>query len=134
MNPSQTLIVSFHSLPFEIKEKIQRFTYKTQNQALLQAITDITAAKKLLCKLTRRIDLSFSNDELMQTTENIHQQLWSGLNCIINNPNKNLLIHNWKYKTEFNHTISQHANGNKQFKLLNWEASFTLYFWMCIYH
>jgi hypothetical protein len=128
------LMQSFHALPFELKELIQRFTYKTQNKHLLKEIREIGGAKYYLQELTALIDTARSIDGFPETTDDIYARLGPGLIFLRENTNKNLLIKNWKYKMDFQVAEKQHLNGEKGFRLLNWEKSFAVYFWMCIYH
>lgn len=124
----------FHSLPFEIKERIQRFTYKRQNEPLLKDIREVGGAKYYLQELTSLVDTTNSTDGFIETTDNIYERLGPGLNFLRENRHKERLIKNWKYKSDFQAAEKEHLNGEKCFRLLNWENSFALYFWMCIYH
>jgi hypothetical protein len=121
----------FHAVPYEIREKIQRFTYKSQSKPLLTEIQDFHKAKLYLQELTRLIDLPYG---LQETTEGIHERLWTGLNYVREKTYKEALIKNWKYKSELHCAEQQHVNGEKAFRLLDWNASFAVYFWMCIHH
>jgi len=128
----------FHSMPYEIKEKILWFTYKTQPKNLMAEIREFTQAKEYLQEFTIIIDNcnhnDSDNDEFIETTDNIYDNLWGGLYFIKNTFYKNMLIKDWKYKEIFTHTETAHKNEHKMFRLLNWEQSFSVYFWMCIYH
>ena len=68
------------------------------------------------------------------TPGDLHVKLWPSLDRLRDDPNKNNLIENWKYKDIFITTEANHANGAKSFKLVNWEQSFVLNLWMSIYH
>lgn len=124
----------FHALPFELKELIQRFTYKTQNKHLLNEIRDIGTVKHYLQELTALVDTANYTDGFQETTDGIYERLWPGLNMLREYYNKDNLIKNWKYKSEFLSTERAHENGEKQFNRLTWKASFAVNFWMCIYH
>ena len=124
----------FHSMPYELREKILCFTYKTQSKELLAEIREFYQSKKHLEDLTIIIDFSNDTAGFIETTDNIHDSLWSGLYFIKNVFYKKALIQNWKYKDIFISTEEEHKNGEKTFNLLSWEHSFSVYFWMCIYH
>ena len=130
----QALISLFHSMPFEIREKIQRFTYKTQSRELLAEILDFVSAKAYVQEFTHIVDISNSSLNFNETIESIHDHLWSGLDFIRRKPYKTRLIQTWKYKDEFKGAESAHVNGKKHYKLLELEMSFAVYFWMCVYH
>jgi hypothetical protein len=124
----------FHALPFEMKELIQRFTYKTQNKNLLNEIREVAGAKYYLQELTGLIDTAHFTDGFYETTHGIYERLGPGLNFLRDNRHKEELIKNWKYKLEFQSAQQSHLNDMQIFLLLNWETSFAVYFWMCIYH
>jgi hypothetical protein len=84
--------------------------------------------------LTTLIDNYNYNHHAIITPESIHSTLWEPLNNLRIDSNRESLLENWKYKTEFTAVENSHVNGNKEFALHNWEISFTLAFWMCIYH
>jgi len=134
MDQNTQLEQLFHGLPFEIKERIQRFTYKTQKEDLLKDIREMGGAKYYLQELTLLVDTTNSTDGFHETTDNIYERLAPGLNFLRENCHKEWLIKNWKYKSDFQVTEKEHLNGGKAFQLLNWENSFAVYFWMCIYH
>ena len=134
MEPTTELMQSFHALPFELKELIQRFTYKTQNKNLLNEIREIGGAKYYLQELTVLIDTTNYTNGVIETTDNIYERLGPGLIFLRENTNKDLLIKNWKYKMDYQIAEREHLHGEKGFRLLNWETSFAVYFWMCIYH
>jgi hypothetical protein len=125
------LMQLFHTLPYEIKEIIQRFTYKCQSKSLLSEIKAFHAAKQYLQEFTILIDNYYSDHA---TTDSVKERLWTGLNYIREKPYKTKLIQNWKYKSEFNSADKEHADGEKNFRLMDWTTSFTIYFWMCIHH
>ena len=131
MDPLQQL---FHSMPYEIREKILSFTYKTQSKELLAEIREFCQSKQHLEDLTIIIDSCNDTDGFIETTDNIHDSLWAGLYFIKNVFYKKALIKNWKYKEIFISTEEVHKNGKKNFNLLSWECSFSVFFWMCIYH
>jgi predicted DNA-binding protein YlxM (UPF0122 family) len=134
MDSNTELMQLFHDLPFELKEIIQRFTYKTQNTHLLVEIRELGGAKYYLQELTALVDSANFTDEFQETTDGIYDMLGPGLNMLREYYNKDNLIKNWKYKSDFQVTEREHLNGEKVFQLLNWESSFAVYFWMCIYH
>ena len=124
----------FHSMPYEIKEKILSFTYKPQPKNLMAEMREFYQAKEYLQELTIIIDHCNGTDGFMETTDNIHESLWSGLFFIKNVFYKEALIKDWKYKDILANTERAHEDGLKVFQLLDWEKSFSVYFWMCIYH
>ena len=134
MDLNTQLKQSFHALPVELQELIQRFTYKTQNTPLLNDIREWGGAKYYLQELTALIGTAHSTDGFAETTDGIHERIGPGLLTLSEYSNKEQLIKNWKYKTALLSTEGQHLNGEKIFQLLNWETSFAVYFWMCIYH
>ncbi len=107
------LIQLFHSMPIEIKEKIQRFTYNV---------------------FTEIIDTANATCGMRETTEVIYACLWPGLAQIRNNYIKYKFITKWKYFTDFTCTAEAHKNGVRTFQVIPWEQSFALFFWLCIYH
>jgi hypothetical protein len=121
-------------MPYEIKEKILRLTYKTQSNDLLAEIVEFNQAKEYLQELTLIIDNCNNADGFIETSDNIHDRLWCGLYFIRNACYKDILIKRWKYKYTLESTELAHENEMKVFELLDWKKSFTLYFWMCIYH
>ena len=125
------LIQLFHTLPYEIKEIIQRFTYKCQNKSLLNDIKAFHAAKQYLQEFTTLIDNSYSDHA---TTDSVKERLLPGLNYIRAKTYKKTLIKHWKYKSEFNSAEQEHTNEEKAFRLMDWSTSYTVYFWMCIHH
>jgi hypothetical protein len=129
-----TLQQLFYSMPYEIREKILSFTYKPQSKELLAEIREYHRAKENLDELTIIIETCNSTDGITETSDNIHERLWGGLYFITNVFYKKALIKNWKYKDTFIYTEEVHKNGEKNFKLMSWEHSFSVYFWMCIYH
>jgi hypothetical protein len=134
MDSETNLIQLFHSLPIEIREKIQRFTYKIQNSQLLQEIAEFALAKQYLNEFTILVDTANSMNGFNETTDNIRDRLWNGLNLIRNVSYKNLLVKEWKYEKVLQCTERDHKNGEKNFRLLDWETSYVVNFWMCIYH
>jgi len=134
MDSDQNLIRLFHSMPFEIREKIQRFTYKTQHPGLLKEIVDFGLEKQYLQYFTMLVDTTNHANGIIETTDIIHERLWTGLNLIRHLYYKNLLLKTWKYKTQFKSADLDHENGEKNFRLLDWETSYAVNFWMCIYH
>jgi hypothetical protein len=134
MDQTTQLEQSFHSLPVELQELIQRFTYKTQNGELLKEIREVGGAKYYLQEFTVLVDTANSTDGFIETTDGIYARLDPFLNFLREKGNKELLIKNWKYKEDFQFTERKHLNGDKAFQLLNWENSFAVCFWMCIYH
>jgi hypothetical protein len=124
----------FHSLPYELKEKILSFTYKQQPKNLMAEIREFNQAKEYLQELTLIIDQCNSSYGMIETSDNIYDTLWCGLYFIINACHKDILIKTWKYKNDIKSTELAHANGNKTFRLLDWKKSFALSFWMGIYH
>ena len=94
-------------------------------------------SKQELDDLTKIIDSYNYNDKNKEiiTPAILHHELWNGLNKLRHAENKDALLEEWKYNTEFITTEKCHQNDVSQFKLLDiWEESFVLYFWMCIYH
>ena len=129
-----TLQQLFQSMPEEVREKIIRFTYKPQANELLTEIREFYQAKEYLQELTIIIDSCNHTDGFIETADNIYNNLWRGLNIIRNSSFRKKLLHNWKYAEDIKHTERWHENGDKLCNLLNWEQSFTVVFWMCIYH
>jgi hypothetical protein len=134
MDQTTRLEQSFHALPFELQELIQRFTYKTQNEELLKEIREVGGAKYYLQEFTVLVDTANSTEGFHETTDGIYERLAPGLSFLREKGNKELLIKKWKYKQNFQVTERKHLNGEKTFQLLNWENSFAVCFWMCIYH
>jgi hypothetical protein len=84
--------------------------------------------------LTALIDnYNYNNHEII-THDSIYETLWQPLNQLLHDPNKEALIEGWKYKTELISVENCHSNGHFEFTQLSWEKSFTLSFWMSIYH
>uniref|UniRef100_A0A6C0IIQ1 Uncharacterized protein n=1 Tax=viral metagenome TaxID=1070528 RepID=A0A6C0IIQ1_9ZZZZ len=85
--------------------------------------------------LTNIIDnYNYANEEHI-TPESLHEKLWYGFNSLRNAPNKEALMEGWKYKETFVCTEDSHKENKSHFKLIDdWEQSFVLHFWMCIYH
>jgi len=139
-----TLIQLFHSLPFEIREKIQRFTYKVQSKSLLEEIRERGEVIEYLQKFTILMDTANSAHGFSETTEGIHERLWTGLDLIRNKCNKYRcnkcnkykckFINKWKYYSELQSAEETHKNGEKYYERIPWEQSFSVYFWMCFYH
>jgi hypothetical protein len=73
------------------------------------------------------------NDENNITDEFLHEKIWDSMNMLRNDPNKDELISEWKYREDFICTENRHLNGEKFF-LTHWEKSYVMYFYMCIYH
>jgi len=134
MTQNTQLEKSFHALPVELQKLIQRFTYKTQNEALLKEIREVGGAKYYLQEFTVLVDTANSTDGFIETTDGIYARLDPCLNFLREKDIKERLIKNWKYKEEFQVTERKHLNGEKTFQLLNWRNSFAVCFWMCIYH
>lgn len=124
-------------MPYEIKEKIMGYhiLLKTQPQLLLTEIKEFGKMKEFsqyIANFEVFVDRCNFSNEFIETTDNIYEYLWPGLDTIKNSQYKQL--NNWKYAGELKLTEIAHSNGEKCFDLLNWEKSFALYFWMCIYH
>ena len=134
MDPNTQLKQLFHALPVELQEIIQRFTYKTQHKHLLNEIREWGGAKYYLQELTVLIDTANSTNGFAETTDSIRERIGPGLKTLSEYSNKEHLIKNWTYKSDFQFTEREHLNGEKVFRLLNWETSFAVYFWMCVYH
>ena len=126
------LIQLFHSMPVEIKEKIQRFTYKKQNKSLLEDIRGLYDAVEYIRVFTEIIDTANATYGMRETTEVIYACLWPGLVQIRNNYIKYKFMPKWKYFTDFTCTAEAHKNGVRTFQVIPWEQSFALYFWLCI--
>lgn len=125
------------SMPYEIKEKIMGYhiLLKTQPQLLLTEIKEFGKMKEFsqyISNFEIFVDRCNFSDDFIETTDNIYEYLWPGLDTIKNSQYKHL--NHWKYAGELKRTEIAHANEEKCFDLLNWEKSFALYFWMCIYH
>jgi len=69
----------------------------------------------------------------MLTVENIYNSLW-GILIHIQKYINHSCVKKWKYYKVLTYAINAHTNDNKSFNNLDWEQSFVLYFWMCIYH
>lgn len=134
MDQNTQLEQLFHALPFEIKELIQRFTYKTQNEELLKEIREVGGAKYYLQEFTVLVDTANSTEGFKETTDGIYARLDPCLKFLREKSNKEQLIKNWKYKVEFQAAEREHLYGMKIFNLLNWETSFAVSFWMSLYH
>ena len=85
-------------------------------------------------RLTNDIDSYSYEFKDKITPGELHVKLWTSLDRLRNDPNKNNLIENWKYKNEFITTEVSHANGLQTCDLLTWEQSFVLNIWISIYH
>ena len=129
-----TLQVLWRTLPMELQEIIQRFTYKTQNAQLLMEIKKFQVAKQNLCGLTELIDTANTSDGFQETSESIHQRLFPGLDALRTDPNRKALLKTWKYKHSFQGADDYHRHEEKQFTLMPWEQSYAVSFWMGIYH
>ena len=124
----------FHALPVELREKICRFTYKPQSKALLQEIKEWGDDREFLENFTARVQKCNSFYGFHETTDGVHAELGEGLQKLRLHPRQKLLLKNWVYRTEFQLSVKEHTNGEKSFDLLSEESSFSLHFWMCIYH
>lgn len=127
----------FQSMPYEIKEKIMGYLIllKTQPQLLLTEIKEFGKMKEFsqyIANFEVFVDRCNFSNNFIETTDNIYEYLWPGLDTIKNSQYKHL--NHWKYAGELKLTEIAHSNGEKCFDLLDWEKSFVLYFWMCIYH
>jgi hypothetical protein len=78
-------------------------------------------------------NLNYNNNKTI-TTEDIYEIFWPHFQRLLKTPNKEALVKDWKYETQFIATEKSHANNCKDFDHLDWEHSFVLAFWMCIYH
>ena len=92
-------------------------------------------SKQELDDLAKIIDcLNYANKETI-TPLILHDELWIGLNKLKHAQNKDALLEEWKYKSEFIATENCHQTNVSHFKLIYfWEQSFVLYFWMCVNH
>jgi len=88
----------------------------------------------MLTELTQTIQQLNYNNYITISPQLLHEKLWNGLNLLRNAPNKNELLADWTYKSEFMATEERHTNEDTQFTLTKWEESYVYFFWMCIYH
>lgn len=124
----------FHALPVELQEKIRRFTYQSLPEALLQEIKEWGRDREFLENFTLRVQKCNSFYGFHETTDGVHAELGEDLQKLRLHPRQKLLLKNWVYRTEFQYSVKEHTNGGKSFELLSGESSFSLNFWMCIYH
>ncbi len=68
------------------------------------------------------------------TIEILHSLLWSDLNSLRNDPNKDKLISEWNFKDDFINTENSHADGKQPFDKVTWEQSYVYLFFMSHYH
>ena len=122
----------FHSMPYDIKEKILSFTYKTQPKGLLAEIKEYVEMKLFLNDFAVLVGRCHHHGGVKETTDDIYEFLRPGLAIIQLLPKK--LVKQWRYSSELYHAEESHSNGLKYYTTLNWEASFAVYFWMCVYH
>lgn len=74
------------------------------------------------------------NDEPHITPEFLHTKMWHYLNQLRNDPQRETLIEDWKYKSDFQSTEEYHQYEQKTCPQLKWEQSYTMFFYLCIYH
>ena len=74
------------------------------------------------------------NDEPHITPEYVHEQLWQGINQLRHDPEREARLADWKYSTDFCIAEEQHIDEKKACASVNWEQSFTMFFYLCIYH
>jgi hypothetical protein len=74
------------------------------------------------------------NDEPHITPEYLYNALWADIDQLRNDQNREVLLANWKYRDDFLGAEEQHQNGQKTCPLLTWAQSFTMFFYLCIYH
>jgi len=61
------------------------------------------------------------------TPAEVEHLFWSDINKILNAPNKEEILHQWKYGNSFKLTESKHADGAILFgNKLSWEQSFII--------
>ncbi len=70
------------------------------------------------------------------TAADVHATLWPELDNVRNYDarQRENMMRDWKYKTDFDYAMAQHANGQKMFEKLNWEHSFALTILFAHYH
>ena len=74
------------------------------------------------------------NDEPHITPEFLRMKLWPGLNQLRNDPQREDLIMDWKYKSDFLSAEDFHQNEQRIFDQLKMEQSYAMFFYICIYH
>jgi hypothetical protein len=83
-------------------------------------------------RLTTTIDNI--NDEQHITPEYLYNALWADIDQLRHDQNREALLENWKYKTEFYIAEENHKNEQKTCPSVTWAQSFTMFFYLCIYH
>ena len=125
----------FIGLPDDIKRLILPYVISQhiQQLPLLNDIINYPYGSKL-DYYTMVVDTSHDNIQgFILTVENIYNSLWGILTHIQKYINHSG-VKKWKYYKVLTYAINAHTNDNKSFNNLDWEQSFVLYFWMCIYH
>ena len=87
----------------------------------------------IITRLTNKLDQYGTGIE-WGSCEDVGANLWHDLDNLRNNNNRNNLLSNWKYKTQFEFTEICHANGYRSFYNLSPAHSFALTMLCAIYH
>jgi hypothetical protein len=74
------------------------------------------------------------NDEPRITHELLHTKLWSYLDQLRNDPQRETLIKDWKYKSDFLSAEKCHRQDEKTYPPSKWQQSYTMFLYLCIYH
>jgi hypothetical protein len=82
--------------------------------------------------LTKKLeDLGLGN---WGSTDDLHAILWNDIKSLLDNPNKEQIMSEWKYKDSFTSTENSHLNDEKFCENMPLEQSFVYVLVMCIYH
>ena len=84
--------------------------------------------------LTIAIDVYIKKKQ-QTTPAEVEHLFWSDIDKILNAPNKEEILHQWKYGTSFKLTESKHADGAILFgNKFTWEQSFIIGLLMFCFH
>ena len=68
------------------------------------------------------------------TSDDVYNTLWQDINDLRQNNNKEVILSEWKYKTDYEFAENSHTDEQQLFKNLEWEHSFALSILYAIYH
>jgi len=74
------------------------------------------------------------NDEPSITSEILHNKMWHYLNQLRKDPQRETLIKDWKYKSDFLSTEDLYYIEENESLRLKWEKNYTMSFYLSIYH
>ena len=100
-----------------------------QGQQTQDVELDSTHYLKTLTELIDNI-----NDEPRISPEVLHMILWSHINQLRTDPQREALLLEWKYKDDFLSTEHFHQNEQQMYRQIKWEQSYVMFFYLSIYH